>query len=99
MEMRSADLHLRRVRLRDRQVGCAPALKLAAQAQAADLLDTCERRNVLDQVYHAGRRLPDFAQYTVPDVMTVPDFFYEPTCASTATAACMMSRSSGRAMR
>ena len=35
-------------------------------------------RTVLDHLHRTGRRLPDFAQYTVPDVMTVPDFFYEP---------------------
>ena len=35
-------------------------------------------RTLLDRLHSTGRRLPDFAQYTVPDVMTVPDFFYEP---------------------
>ena len=35
-------------------------------------------RSLLDHLHSTGRRLPDFAQYTVPDVMTVPDFFYEP---------------------
>ena len=35
-------------------------------------------RQFLDRLHSTGRRLPDFAQYTVPDVMTVPDFFYEP---------------------
>lgn len=36
-------------------------------------------RTLLDTLHSTGRRLPDFAQYTVPDVMTVPDFFYEPS--------------------
>jgi len=35
-------------------------------------------RTLLDHLHRTGRRLPDLAQYTVPDVMTVPDFFYEP---------------------
>jgi hypothetical protein len=35
-------------------------------------------REFLDHLHATGRRLPDFAQYTVPEVMTVPDFFYEP---------------------
>ena len=35
-------------------------------------------RTLLDHLHATGRRLPDFAQYTVPDVMTVPDFFHEP---------------------
>lgn len=35
-------------------------------------------RGLLEKLYSTGRRLPDFAQYTVPDVMVVPDFFYEP---------------------
>jgi len=35
-------------------------------------------RTLLDHVHRTGRRLPDFAQYTVPEMMTVPDFFYEP---------------------
>ena len=35
-------------------------------------------RTLLDRLHGTGRRLPDFAQYTVPEVMTIPDFFYEP---------------------
>jgi hypothetical protein len=35
-------------------------------------------RAFLDRLHSTGRRLPDFAQYSVPEVMTVPDFFYEP---------------------
>jgi len=35
-------------------------------------------RNLLDRLHATGRRLPDFAQYAVPDMMTVADFFYEP---------------------
>jgi len=34
-------------------------------------------RTLLDHLHNTGRRLPDFAQYTLPDAMTVPDFFYE----------------------
>jgi hypothetical protein len=35
-------------------------------------------RLFLDHLYRTRRRLPDFAQRTIPDVATVPDFFYEP---------------------
>lgn len=34
-------------------------------------------RLFLDHLYQTRRRLPDFAQRTIPDVATVPDFFYE----------------------
>jgi len=35
-------------------------------------------RTLLDALYRSKRRLPDFAQYGAPGVMTVADFFYEP---------------------
>jgi very-short-patch-repair endonuclease len=35
-------------------------------------------RALLDHLHATGRRLPDFAQYSIPEVMTAPDFFYEP---------------------
>jgi ATP-dependent helicase YprA (DUF1998 family) len=35
-------------------------------------------RTLLDYLYSTRRPLPDFAQYSVPGAMTVPDFFYEP---------------------
>ncbi len=35
-------------------------------------------RTVLDHLYCTQRRLPDLAQYAVPNVMAVPDFFYKP---------------------
>ena len=35
-------------------------------------------RTLLDALYRSKRRLPDFAQYAAPGVMTVADFFYQP---------------------
>lgn len=35
-------------------------------------------RTVIDHLYRTRRRLPDSAQVPLPNVMTVPDFFYEP---------------------
>lgn len=34
-------------------------------------------RTVLDDLYRTQRRLPDRGQHAVPNVMAVPDFFYE----------------------
>ncbi|WP_423222343.1 DEAD/DEAH box helicase [Candidatus Amarolinea aalborgensis] len=35
-------------------------------------------RTLLDALHGSKRRLPDFAQYAAPGVMTVADFFYQP---------------------